>query len=151
MSRVSNLQPKNLPGGSGFTLIELMIVIVIVAVLLAVALPSYQSSIQKGRRADAKSALLDAANRQEGYMLDRGTYSETMTDLGFDADPYISKEEHYSVTADTCVGGALKNCYILTATPRPDSPQADDTRCTSFMLDSKGAKTQTPVGALDCW
>ena len=84
-------------------------------------------------------------------MLDRGTYTETMTDLGFEEDPYISEEEHYSVTADTCQGGELKSCYMLIATPRSSSPQVDDTRCTSFKLDSKGAKTWTPVDALDCW
>ena len=59
MSRVSGFQPSHSSPARGFTLVELMIVIVIVAILLAVALPSYQNSVQKGRRADAKSALLD--------------------------------------------------------------------------------------------
>ena len=55
----------------GFTLIELIIVIVIVSILAAVALPGFQDAMRKGRRADAKEGLMDAANRQERFMLDR--------------------------------------------------------------------------------
>ena len=72
MSRVSGFQARHSPSVRGFTLVELMIVIVIVAILLAVALPSYQNSVQKGRRADAKAALLDVANRQEGIHVGQG-------------------------------------------------------------------------------
>ena len=151
MSRVSGFQATHSPSVRGFTLVELMIVIVIVAVLLTVALPSYQNSVQKSRRADAKAALLDVANRQEGSMLDRGTYSLDITDLGFDQSPYISEEEHYSITATVCSGGSIDRCYVLTATPQSESPQADDTRCTSFVLNSNGSKTATGSDALNCW
>ena len=118
MSRVSGFLPSHSSPARGFTLVELMIVIVIVAILLAVALPSYQNSVQKGRRADAKSTLLDVANRQEGYMLDRGTYSLELTDLGFNQNPYTSEEGHYSVAATVCSGGSIARCYVLTATPQ---------------------------------
>ena len=82
-------------GERGFTLIEVIIVVVIVGVLAAVALPSYESSLQKGRRSDAKAALLDVANRQEGYMMDNNTYTADLTDLGFATNPHVSEEEHY--------------------------------------------------------
>ncbi len=79
----------------GFTLIELVIVIVIVGILMAVALPGYQESMRKGRRADAKAGLMDAVNRQERFMLDRSAYTRDMDELGFGADPMISEEGHY--------------------------------------------------------
>jgi type IV pilus assembly protein PilE len=126
VSRVSGFQARHSPSVRGFTLVELMIVVVIVAILLAVALPSYQNSVQKGRRADAKSALLDAANRQEGNMLDRGTYSLELTDLGFNQNPYLSEEGHYSVAATVCSG-------------------------TAFILHSNGSKTATGSDELNCW
>ena len=53
----------------GFTLIELMIVIVIVAVLLAVALPAYQDSVIKSNRSAGRGILLDVASRQEQYFI----------------------------------------------------------------------------------
>ena len=135
----------------GFTLVELMVVIAIVAILLAVALPGYQNSVQKARRVDAKAALFDAANRQEGIMLDRGSYSLDMTDLGFDQNPHISEEGHYSIAAAVCSGASIDRCYVLTATPQSGSPQADDTRCTAFILHSNGAKTAEGSDQLNCW
>ncbi|MCP5189061.1 MAG: type IV pilin protein [Pseudomonadales bacterium] len=139
--------------GAGFTLIEVMIVIVVVSILVAIALPSYESSMQKGRRTDAKSALLDVAGKQEQYMLDRGTYTNDMTDLGFAADPMVSEEQHYTLDATDCNGGTadLDRCYLITATPRAGSPQVDDARCTSFKLDSNGLKTATGSDIDSCW
>ena len=142
---------QGLGRSGGFTLIEVMIVVVIVGILVAVALPGYQNSMQKGRRADAKAALLDVAGRQEQYMLDRGTYTDDMEDLGFDDDPMVSDEGHYSVDAAACTDGTLARCYVLTATPRAGSPQTDDTRCTTIVLGSNGAKTATGSDTESCW
>lgn len=140
---------------SGFTLMEVMIVVVIVGVLLAVALPGYQSSLQKGRRSDAKGALKDVANRQEQFMLDRNTYTTDMSDLGYGVDPMVSGEQHYTVDATACGGGNITRCYRLTATPRPGSAQDDDEQCYLFILDSSGAesaqkKDGNPATA-NCW
>ncbi len=137
---------------SGFTLIELVMVIVIVGILMAVALPGYQESMSKGRRADAKAGLMDAANRQERFMLDRSTYTEDMTQLGFGADPMVSEEGHYTVDVETPdTACPIATCYILTATPVAGGAQADDAKCTSFTVDSTGAKTATGSAAAECW
>ncbi len=130
----------------GFTLIEVMIVVAIIGILLAIALPSYQDTLQKGRRSDGMSALLDASNRQGQFMLDRSTYTSDMTDLGFAANPYISEEGYYSIAAAACGSGTLATCYVLTATAGASSAQARDTGCTSLVLDSTGAKTPN-----ECW
>lgn len=135
----------------GFTLIEVMIVVVIVAVLAMVALPAYQGSLQKGRRSDAMSSLLDASNRQQQFMLDQGRYTADMTDLGYPQNPWITEEGHYTVSAAACDGGSINNCYELTATPRAGSPQSDDTRCTSFTLDSFGTRSATGTTPTECW
>jgi type IV pilus assembly protein PilE len=136
---------------AGFTLMEVMIVVVIVGILMSVALPAYQGSLQKGRRSDAMSALLDASNRQQQFMLDQGRYTTDMQELGYAASPMISEEGHYSVSAAACTGGVIANCFRLTATPVSGSPQASDTRCTTFVLDSFGTRSATGTTATECW
>lgn len=136
---------------AGFTLIEILLVVAIVAILAGIALPAYQDSVQKGLRSDAMSGLLDVANRQERLMLDHNTYTTDMTELGFGADPMQTEEGHYTVDAVACGGGSIATCYVLTATPRPSSPQSDDSRCTSFSLDSSGVKSATGSTAAQCW
>lgn len=137
---------------AGFTLVELVIVIVIVGILASVALPAYQDSLRKGRRADAKSGLMDAANRQERFMLDRGTYTADMAQLGFGADPLITEEGYYSVDLEAPDPNCpIGTCYTLVATPVAGGIQAEDTHCTSFTLKSTGAKTAAGTLGDECW
>ena len=146
-----NKTPRGRPRSiSGFTLIEVLIVVVIVGILLAISLPSYQESLRKGRRADAKAGLLDAANRQERLLLDISRYTLDMTELGFAADPMISQEGNYSIDTAAC-GAGIATCYTVTATPRAGSPQIKDTKCTSFSLGSNGQKTATGTLGNECW
>jgi type IV pilus assembly protein PilE len=119
---------------------------------MAVALPGYQDSMRKGRRADAKAGLMDAANRQERFMLDRNTYTADMVDLGFGADPMVSEEGHYSIDVETPDPNCpIATCYTLTATPVAGGAQAGDAKCTSFTVKSTGAKTATGSAASECW
>ena len=144
---------RSSPGRSaGFTLVEVIIVVVIVGILMAFALPGYQESMRKGRRADAKAGLMDAANRQERFMLDRSTYTADMRQLGFDADPMVSEEGHYTIDIDPNDPGCpIATCYRLKATPVAGGAQAEDTKCTTFTVDSTGAKTATGSAAAECW
>ena len=86
---------------NGFTLIELMVAVAIVGILAAIAIPSYQESMRKSRRADAQSALLSAANGMERYFTQNNTYCDTGTSsLGA------------VVAANTC-GGAANDTGFL--------------------------------------
>lgn len=58
----------------GFTLIELMIVVAVIGILAAVAYPSYTDSVLKGRRAQARTALVELLQQQERYMTQRNCY-----------------------------------------------------------------------------
>lgn len=136
---------------SGFTLIEMVIVIVILGIMATIALPSYQNSVRKGQRSDGKATLLAVAGRMEQYMLDHGAYTYNMEDLGYDDDPMISPEQHFTIDASACSGGDETSCYILTATPRASSPLKSDKECTTFVLAYTGARSATGTKAAECW
>lgn len=59
---------------SGFTLIELMMVVVIIGILASIALPNYQNYVKKTRIADATAALADYKVKLEQYFQDNHTY-----------------------------------------------------------------------------
>ncbi|MCK5668161.1 MAG: type IV pilin protein [Gammaproteobacteria bacterium] len=131
---------------SGFTLMELMVTVAIVGILAAVALPRYRSSVLRSARSEGKSALLEAATRQEQYYLDNKTYTAVMTDLGLSASPYITEGGNYSVSAAASTGKTIATSYTLTAAPQ--GGQADDTHCGSLTLNSNGVKG---AASTDCW
>jgi type IV pilus assembly protein PilE len=107
----------------GFTLIELMIVVVIVGVLALVAYPAYQSSVIKANRAEAKSYLLDVAQKQQLFFNDSRTYAESALELNSTAPERV--EENYTVTFEisTVVPPPI---FTITATPIDGTRQEGD-------------------------
>jgi type IV pilus assembly protein PilE len=109
-------------GQSGFTLVELMIVIAIVAVLSAVALPAYQDYVERSRRVDAMGALSSLATAMERYYTEENTYSGTTATVNsvpnspnmFPAQaPLDGNTKFYNLTIPT----ATSTTYTLRATP----------------------------------
>ena len=133
------------PRARGFTLIEIMIVVVIVAILAGIAFPSYQDSVRKSRRSEAKSALSDLAARQEQFFNDNKRYTDDFASLGTSA---TTPSNYYSLRITPGATGTLTSSYLLTATAA--GAQTSDTKCVTFTYASSGAKASTPPGNT-CW
>ena len=112
-----------------FTLIELMITVAIVGILASIAIPSYQGSVMKSRRADAKGALLGFANAMERYFTVNNTYVGAPNNPG---------TEYYDITVSTNPVATITT-YTLNAAPKVDGPQADD-KCGTLTLTHTGVK-----------
>ena len=143
----------------GFTLIELMIVVAIIGILAAIAYPSYQDSVTKSRRADAKGALLSFANAMERHFTEdavrgyekaaqNGT-ANTGTPAVFSAQSPIDGDVIYY---DLAIDLADSDSYTLSATPK--GAQAND-KCGKLTLTHTGAKdianAHSGVVKADCW
>lgn len=140
---------KNNSHINGFSLIELMITVAIVGILASIAYPSYQSSITKSRRADAKGALLGFSNAMERLFTETGEYkkaAEAAADTGLPTifaqqSPVDGSEAFYILT----IHAATANSYTLRATPT-GVQTGDD--CGNLELTNAGVKT---AGETWCW
>ena len=128
----------------GITLIELMIVIVVLALLVAIGYPNYRQFAARAKRTEAKAALLMIAQNQERFYLQNNTYTTDMSQLGFaNAGCNITDSDSYSV----CVTAADANDFTATATYQ--NADAEAGRCQTFNIDGRGGKTSAPLA--DCW
>jgi type IV pilus assembly protein PilE len=83
----------------GFTLIELMIVLVVVAILAAVAYPSYRESVKRGNRRAAQSVMMEIVNREHQFFIANRVYADTAT-LNYTLPPEVSNHYTHAITLD---------------------------------------------------
>ena len=122
---------KNL---SGFTLIELMIVVAVIAILTAIAVPSYQQHIVRSNRAQAQAQMMDIATREQQYFLSNRAYG-TLQELGFGSD-IVDVNGRYNCSATP--GTTAIPSYTITCEPISGTNQYSDG---SLTLNNFGQKT----------
>lgn len=123
----------------GFTLLEVMIVVMIIGILAVIAYPGYQEYVRRTNRAEGLAFLQDIAARQERHFHQNYEYIVSEDNVGKLGASDTSESGKYKLTISNEDG------YSLTA-----SPQFTDTECGNLTLNAIG--NQGAGGSLDkCW
>ena len=135
---------------SGFTLIELMIVVVVVAVLSSLAYPSYQEYVVKAKRTEGKAALLDATQALERHFTNYNTYPASLSAAGvrtYSGDS--AAKAAYTIAIAAGASGSLASSFTLTATPANGHT---DAKCGNLSINQLGVKGKTgTLTVAQCW
>jgi type IV pilus assembly protein PilE len=137
----------------GFTLVELMTVVLVISILAAIAVPSYSNSVRKSRRTEARSALLDAASREERFFATNNFYSIAAADLGYTTMPTNIGSNYYTLSAG-CDVDANAHCTNYKFTATTFGTQTKDTACATLTLNNTGMQDATgtdPTPGTTCW
>ena len=125
----------------GFSLIELMIVLAIVAILAAIAVPSYQTQVSDGRRADAVAVLTQSRQLMERYYSKNYSYANVPAGTLPTKSPLDGTTTYYAITV-----ASTATTFTITATPQDTSD-----RCGVLTIDQAGAKTSVGDPIDICW
>jgi type IV pilus assembly protein PilE len=153
MSRMPKQTVPPTSAQGGFTLVELMVTVAIVAILATIAATSYTSQVQKSRRTDARSALMDLAGREEKLFSTTNAYTNSLAALGYSSGTLGSGSGDYTVTVsspDAGQPGATVPTYAITATAI--NAQLGDTQCKTLSVNQLGLQSSTgSATSATCW
>lgn len=117
----------------GFSLIELMIVIVIIGLLLTVAVPGYRDHVIRGQIAEAKAALSDGRVKMEQFFQDNKTYEGGPCPSATDAFSYACSNQTVTTYTITATGKGTISAYSYTInqanTKASNTPWGNSTSC----------------------
>lgn len=140
--------PRSRAAQVGFTLVEIMIVVLIIGVLAGIAYASYQNLMIKSRRGTAATCLQERAQFMERLYSTRMSYAVAPEAPATpqQCDPAVSR--FYTIS----YASRSATAYTLNATPI-GIQLAKDTKCGTLSLTHQGVrgKSGTAASAAECW
>jgi type IV pilus assembly protein PilE len=135
---------------SGFTLLELMIVVVVMSILATIAITQYGRYAYRARRADGKELLMRVANAQERYYATFNKYGGQPVTGDLKLGSATSEKGYYTVTITS-----TDPTKDYTATASPTGDQTKDV-CKALSIDSTGTKLPAATDTAknsngNCW
>jgi len=135
------------PAQTGFTLIEVMIVVAIVGILAAIAYPSYDEYVKRGNRTEGQALLQDTSARQERYFSQNNAYVTDDADIAKLVLKGGNKSEtgKYGLTLSKVNGDGG---YTLTA-----EQDFGDSKCGDLILNALGERDRSGSDktVAECW
>jgi len=134
---------------TGFTLVELLIVVAIIGILSAIAFPSYQNYVMRGRRTAAENLVMEIASKEQQYILDARQYTSTIGATGLN----IPSRDDWTCAA-TCVNSYYTVSVAVDNTATPPTfailatAQGSQVSDGNITYNNTGAKSRM-VGAVD--
>lgn len=130
---------------SGFTLLELMVVVLVLGVLAGIAFASYENATVASRRKAGAACLLEASQFMERY------YTTNLTYVGA-AVPALPCQTDLAGAYTIALTASAATTYSLTATPAGRQAAKDGTKCGTLGLNQSGTKTKTgSLPVAECW
>lgn len=149
---------------TGFTLVELMIVVAVLGILASIAYPSYVDYVRKGKRADGRAALTTLLQQQERYSTQNTTYAtfpignvpSTLPFRDYSSTDGVKASSNYLLGARACqpltAGGTVptvRDCIEVFA--QPQTGVFTDPGVTLLAIDTLGRRSCTGTDQTRCW
>jgi type IV pilus assembly protein PilE len=141
----------------GFTLIEVMIVVLIIGILSAISYPSYQRYVMRSHRADAAQFMLKMDTRQKQILIEQRAYATAPNALnvssqGWGCTAANCSNGRYTITFNPAVNNAATPpSYTICATPAPNQSADGTLTLTSDGIKMRRVGTSCTAGADQGW
>ena len=109
----------------GFTLIELMVVMLIVGLLASIGYPMFTEQLVKASRSAAQSFMMEVASRQERHLLDARGYTDVLGPGGLNMSIPADVSRAYAITL-VADNSSTPPIYTVVATPQVGTRQQND-------------------------